>query len=199
MAKTYSTAATAVRNYLSESSEGFWDNDEIYSYLTYATMELWKHMILDDDNPYNRKKQYTVPGGSTAVNISAISESIYRIRSITSNAGNKLIPRYSVEGGSATGISGYIQFSEQIDASDYEISISYVGMPWNYDVQAESGNTSKEIDVPEVLLPWIIQRASISALEKAGHDTADIKAESNKMLQSFALDLHYGIDREGMA
>ena len=115
MAKTYGTAVTAVRNYLSESAEGFWDNDEIYSYLTYATMELWRHLILDDDNPYNRTKQHTVPGGSTAVNISDISESIYRIKSIVSQ-GNKIIPRYSVEGGSATGNTLYILFSSDIDS-----------------------------------------------------------------------------------
>ena len=198
MAKTYSTAATAVRNYINESSEGFWDTDEIYSYITYATMELWRHLIMDDDNPYNRKKQHTVPGGSTAINISDISESIYRIRSITST-GNKLIPRYSVEGGSALGNTGYIQFSSQIDGSGHEINVGYVGMPWNYDIQVESGNTGKEIDVPEVYLPWIIQRAVISALEKAGHDTTDLKAESGKVLQAILQDAVYGVDREGMA
>ena len=57
-------------------------------------------------------------------------------------------------------------------------------MPWNYSIQVEGSNSSVEIDVPEVYFPWIIQRAAISALEKAGHDTQDLKAESNKMLQS---------------
>ncbi len=198
MAKTYGTAVTAVRNYLSESAEGFWDNDEIYSYLTYATMELWRHLILDDDNPYNRTKQHTVPGGSTAVNISDISESIYRIKSIVSQ-GNKIIPRYSVEGGSATGNTGYIQFSSEIDSSSHVVNVTYLGMPWNYSIQVEGSNSSVEIDVPEVYFPWIIQRAAISALEKAGHDTQDLKAESNKMLQSLSLDLMYGVEREGMA
>jgi len=198
MAKTYGTAVTAVRNYLSETSEGFWDDDELYSYLTYATMELWKHLVIDDDNPYNRRVTHTLAGGGTGINLSDISgESVYRIRSITST-GNKLIPRWTVIGGGASGSTGYISFSEQVDGSSHNIYIDYVGMPWNYTVQVESGNSNVEIDVPEVYFPWVIQRACISALEKAGHETVDLKAESNKMLQSLAMDLTYGVDREGM-
>jgi hypothetical protein len=198
MAKTYSTAATAVRNYLSETTEGFWDDDEIYSYLTYATMEIWKHLILDDDNPYSRRVTHTLAGGGTGINLSDISgNSVYRIKNITST-GNKLIPRWTVIGGGASGSTGYISFSAQVDASSHNINIDYVGMPWNYTVQVESGNTSVEIDVPEVYFPWVIQRAAISALEKAGHDTQDLKAESNKILQGISMDMMFGIEREGM-
>ena len=198
MAKTYSTAATAVRNYISEATESFWDDDEIYAYLTYATMELWKHLIMDDDNPYNRRVTHTLAGGGTGINLSDNSgESVNRIRSITST-GNKIIPRYTVIGGGASGSTGYISFSSQVDGSSHNIYIDYVGMPWNYDVQVKSGNESKEIDIPEVYFPWVIQRAVISALEKAGHDTQDLKMESQKILQGIVQEAIYGIDREGM-
>ena len=199
MAKTYSVAETAVRNYLNESAEGFWDSDEIYSYLTYATMELWRHLIMDDDNPYNRRVTHPLAGGGVGINLSDISgDSVFRIRSITST-GNKIIPRYTVIGGGASGSTGYISFSEQVDGSSHDIYIDYVGMPWNYDVQVESGNESKEIDIPEVYFPWVIQRAVISALEKAGHDTQDLKMESGKVLQAILQEAIYGIDREGMS
>ena len=191
MATTYATAMTAVRNFLqeTETSGGFWTNIEISDNINYSMMELWNHWTNkpNDSNPWFVRHEID---NSTA---SGRTDLIFDTHITDTNVGECAYV-LDVFSDSDTPIARWKVL--KTDAGAKKIKFEW-GLP-NEKVWVDAIHKPRQmtpvgtytsgsvVNVPHGWGQWVVKRAIIYALQKSGQDTRDLKAETDKMLQTLA-------------
>ena len=178
---------TAIRRFLqeTETTGGFWHQDELISYIDYATLELWQHWC---NNPSNQNPwliQHSI-SNSTA---SGRTDLRFGHEIITTNIGvtdrvldiysdsNTVLPRWKVV--RTHGAVDQVQFDSALPNEN--IKVIAIHKP-NSLKDIAGGSTGEEIDIPNGWTQWIVKRAVMYAYQKSGQENRDIKTETDKML-----------------
>ena len=191
MSITYNTAKTAVREFLqeTETSGGFWTDTEISNYINYALLELWQYWTNkpSDSNPWYVRHEISNSTASGRIDL------IFDTHITDTNAGEAShvldvfsdsdtpIARWKViktESGSKKihfewGLPNETIF---VDAIHKPLAMTHTG----------TYTSGASIDVPLGWDGWLVKRACIYALQKSGQETRDLKAETDKMLQTLS-------------
>lgn len=187
---------TAIRRFLqeTETTGGFWHQDELISYIDYATLELWQHWTNNptDTNPWLIQHFISNSTASGRTDLRFGTEIITtnigvtdRVLDIYSDS-NTVIPRWKVV--RTHGAVDQIQFDAALPNEN--IKVFAIHKPDNLkDIGV--GATGDALDVPTGWTQWIVKRAIMYAYKKSGQDTQDLKAETDKMLQSL-VNARYG-------
>ena len=186
---TKANLLTAIRLFLQEpeTSGGFWSEAEILDYIDYSTLELWQHWCNNptDNNPWKIQHELaasTVNGRTDlefGTHITTTSVGVTdRVLDIYSDS-NTVIPRWKVV--RVQSGADIIQFDSALP--NEKVWLLAIHKPKHlYDVAANA--TGNSVDVPTGWTQWIVKRACMYAYQKSGQDTQDMKAETDKMLQS---------------
>ena len=182
---------TAIRRFLeeTETSGGFWHQDELISYIDYATLELWQYWTNNptDNNPW--LIQHSIANGTA----NGRTDLRFGHEIITTNIGvtdrildiysdsNTVIPRWKVvRAESGTDI---VQFDSALP--NEKIWLLAIHKPKLLRDIAGSAD-SDALDVPTGWTQWLVKRAVTFAFQKSGQDTRDLRADTDKMLQTLA-------------
>ena len=186
---TKANVITSMRLFLQESqtSGGFWAESELLDYIDYSILELWQHWCNNptDNNPWRIQHEIAAVDANGETSLGFGGEitttdvgSVDRIVDVYSDS-NTVIPRWRV----ATSATGQNKLYFDSALPNEKVWVYAIHKPKHlYDVGANA--TGNSVDVPRGLSQWIMKRACMYALQKSGQDTQDIKAETDKMLQS---------------
>lgn len=186
---TKAECITSIRRFLqeTETSGGFWAEGELLDYIDYSILELWQHWT---NNPTNQNPwliQHFIDN-STA---SGRTDLRFGTEIITTNIGvtdrvldiysdsNTVIPRWRVV--RTHDAVDQVQFDAALPNEN--LKVFAIHKPKHlYDVADNA--PENDVDVPTGWTQWIVKRAVMYALQKAGQENRDIKAETDKMLQT---------------
>lgn len=171
----YTEAKAAVREYLDESAEGFWDDDELTLYLTHATSDLWGKLVVGERGPYVKHITFTSTGAQN-YNLSVASITDFHEVLAILPSGSEVLPRWSIIKGAS---NVKIAFDSATTAN---FTLRYIHTPSNMGIStwSETSSGAAVIDVPEQYNSMIILHAVLLALQKAGHETADIQGQLDR-------------------
>jgi len=178
---------TAIRRFLqeTETTGGFWHQDELISYIDYATLELWQHWCNNpsNQNPWLIQHSISNSTANTRTDLRFGTEIITtnigvtdRVLDIYSDS-NTVLPRWKVV--RTHGAVDQVQFDSALPNEN--IKVLAIHKP-NSLKDIAGGSTGEEIDIPNGWTQWIVKRAVMYAYQKSGQENRDIKTETDKML-----------------
>ena len=186
---------TSIRRYIEETdtSGGFWHQDELMDFIDYSVLELWQHWVNNptDQNPWLIQHFIDNSTASGRTDLRFGTEIITtnigvtdRILDIYSDS-NTVIPRWKVV--RTHGAVDQVQFDAALPNEN--LKVFAIHKPDNLkDIGV--GVTGDTLDVPTGWTQWIVKRAIMYAYQKSGQEIRDIKAETDKMLESL-INLRY--------
>ena len=186
---TKAQCMVAIRRFIEETQTcgGFWHQDELMDYIDYSVLELWQHWTNNptDSNPWLIQHELsagTVNGrtdlefGShiTTTNVGVTD----RVIDIYSDS-NTVIPRWKVV--RAQSGADIVQFDSALP--NEKVWLLAIHKPKLLRDIAGSAD-SDALDVPTGWTQWVVKRAIMYAFQKSGQEMRDIKAETDKMLET---------------
>ena len=192
---TKAQCMTSIRRYLeeTETSGGFWHQDELMDFIDYSVLELWQHWVNNptDQNPWliqHSISNSTASGRTdlrfgTEITTSGIGVTD-RVMDIYSDS-NTVIPRWKVV--RTEDAVDQVQFDSALPNEN--IKVIAIHKP-NLLRDIAGSADSDALDVPTGWTQWVVKRAAMHALQKAGQDTQDLAADTSRMLQTF-MNLRY--------